>query len=311
MGKSNGEMRIAKSAIPHSAIRISSYSLYLQFNRSVQMPVPPANQDSWEILPLPTNRISLGFAATYDDSEAERMRQGFIPRQMEDKWFIYFKEGWLYFYRSWTGACIFGVQLDSRGGRVIDSWITADQQQTAGKDLEYYRKLVGFLIDTLLLGKKSEFPAPSDLPEELASIYQHHIVGVPPNVPAPRVEREKTALTINGYTVSLANKFLAFGYFIYAAAIILFIILWLASVTIRLSQTDAALTFNSLAPIVGLLVAGILFTALNIAVGRRLLADDRSRLTWILVIVSLLEIPIGTGLAFLTLLWLFARRNRT
>ena len=84
-----------------------------------ELPTPPANQDSWNILPLPTSRISLGFAATYDDSEAERMRQGFIPRQMEDKWFIYFADGWLYFYRSWTGACIFGVRFDSRGVHVL------------------------------------------------------------------------------------------------------------------------------------------------------------------------------------------------
>jgi hypothetical protein len=271
--------------------------------------MPPANQDSWEILPLPANRISLGFTAAYDDSEAERMRQGFIPRQMEDKWFIYFKEGWLYFYRSWTGVCIFGVQLDSRGVRVIDSWITADRQQTAGMDLEYDRKLVGFLIDTLLLGKKPEFPAPSDLPEELASIYQHHVVGVPADMPAPKVERQKIAPTINDYTVSLANKFLAFGYFIYAAVIIFFIILWLASIAIRLYQTHGPPALGSLVPMVALLFAGILFATLNVAVGKRLLANNRTRFTWILVMLSLLEIPIGTGLALLTLLWLFVRQN--
>jgi hypothetical protein len=52
-----------------------------------------------------------------------------------------------------------------------------------------------------------------------------------------------------------------------------------------------------------------LFAALNIAVGNRLLTNNRTRFTWILVIVSLLEIPIGTGLAFLTLLWLFSLRE--
>jgi hypothetical protein len=275
-----------------------------------ELPTPPANQDSWNILPLPTNRISLGFAAAYDDSEAERMRQGFIPRQMEDKWFIYFKDDWLYFYRSWTGACIFGVGLDSRGVRVIDSWITADPQPPVSKDLEYDRKLVGFLIDTLLLGKSSEFPAPSDLPNELVRIYQHHVVGVPPaNVAAPKIEPEKTAPAINDYGVSLAHKFLAFGYFVYAAAIILFIIAWLTSIAIRLSQVHAPLRSTSLWPMVTLAVVGILFATLNIAVGRRLLTNNRTRFTWILVTVSLLEIPIGTGLAFLTLLWLFARRN--
>src|ERR1700730_10301024 len=230
------------------------------------MPIPAANQDSWEILPLPANRISLGFVATYDDSEAERIRQGFVPQQMEDKWFVYSKEDWLYFHRSWTGACIFGVPLDSQGVRVIDSWITADPQQPVSKDLDYNRKLLGCLIDTLLLGKTCKFPAPSDLPDELAGIYQHHIIGVmPANSPRPNVDSEKTAPTIDSYKFSLANKFLGFGYFTYAAAIILFIIAWLASIATRLSQMHAGLPSASLIPMEALLVTAILFTALNIA----------------------------------------------
>jgi hypothetical protein len=274
------------------------------------MPIPAANQDSWEILPLPANRISLGFVGTYDDAEAERIRQGFIPQQMEDKWFVYFKEGWLYFHRSWTGACIFGVQFDSQGIRAIDSWITADPQQPANKDLDYDRKLLGCLIDALLLGKTCKFPAPSDLPDELAGIYQHHIIGVmPANVPPPNVDSKKTAPPMDGYKFNLANKFLAFGYFIYAAALILFLIGWLATIATRLSQVDVRLPSASLVPIVALLVTAILFTTLNIAIGRRLLANDRTRSTWILVLVSLLEIPIGTGLAFLTLLWLWSLRE--
>jgi hypothetical protein len=118
-----------------------------------------------------------------------------------------------------------------------------------------------------------------------------------------------TAPPINDSRLNLANKFLAFGYFIYAAAIALFIFGWLASITIRLSPPHASLPSSSLVPIVALSVSGILFTALNVIIGRRLLANNRTRTTWILVIVSLLEIPIGTGLAFLTLLWLWALRN--
>lgn len=274
------------------------------------MPIPAANQDSWEILPLPADRISLGFVATYDDSEAERIRQGFIPQQAEDKWFVYCKEDWLYFHRSWTGACIFGVQLNSQGVRVIDSWITADPQQPVGKDLDYNRKLLGCLIDTLLLGKTCEFPAPSDLPDELAGIYQHHIIGVKPtNVPPPNIDSEKQETSMDGYKFNVASKFLAFGYFTYAAAIVLFIIVWLASIATRLSQMQAGLPSASLVPLEALLVTAILFTTLNIAIGRRLLANNRTRFTWILVLLSLLEIPIGTGLAFLTLLWLWSLRE--
>jgi hypothetical protein len=229
---------------------------------------------------------------------------------MEDKWFVYCKDDWLYFHRSWTGAGIFGVQFDSQGVRVIDSWMTADPQQPVGNDLDYDRKLLGCLIETLLLGKTCKFPTPSDLPDELAGIYQHQIIGVAPaNIPPPNIGSEKTAQSMDGNKFGLANKFLAFGYFTYAAAIILFIIAWLASITTHLSQMRAGLPSASLVPIVALLVTAILFTTLNIAIGRRLLANDRTRFTWILVLASLLEIPIGTGLAFLTLLWLWSLRD--
>src|SRR5260370_4457054 len=120
-----------------------------------------------------------------------------------------------------------------------------------------------------------------------------------------------TEATNNDYRLKLANKFLAFGYFIYAAAIILFIIAWLASIATRLSQIYAQSSSISLVPLISLLITAILFTTLNIAIGRRLLANNRTRFTWILVLVSLLEIPIGTGLAFLTLLWLFSLRLTT
>ncbi len=116
-----------------------------------------------------------------------------------------------------------------------------------------------------------------------------------------------TEVTSDNDRLRIANKFLALGYFIYAAAIILFIIAWLASIATRLPQMHAGLP--SLVPMVALLLTGILFATLNIVVGRRLLMNNRTRFTWILVTVSLLEIPIGTGLAFLALLWLFARRS--
>ena len=118
-----------------------------------------------------------------------------------------------------------------------------------------------------------------------------------------------TEVTSADDRLRIANKFLALGYFIYAAALILFLIGWLATIATQLSQVHARLPAASLVPMVALLVTAILFTTLNIAIGRRLLANDRTRSTWILVFVSFLEIPIGTGLAFLTLLWLWSLRE--
>jgi hypothetical protein len=108
----------------------------------------------------------------------------------------------------------------------------------------------------------------------------------------------------------LANKFLGSAYVVYAATILIFVIGWFASVVIRASRMHTSIDPSSLVPIVGFLIVCILLITLNVAIGVRLLTNDRTRFTWVLVIVSLLEIPIGTGLGFLTLLWLFSLRDR-
>ena len=61
---------------------------------------------------MPEQRERLSFEALYTDLDAEKMMNGFIPKEMEDKWFIYFENGWLYFHRSWTGHCIYMVKID-------------------------------------------------------------------------------------------------------------------------------------------------------------------------------------------------------
>src|SRR4051812_1265160 len=138
-----------------------------------------ATRDSWKTLPPPAKKKTLGFSALYTDADAEKMMRGLVPEAMEDKWFVYFFEDWLYFHRSWTGACIYAVRLESSSAsvRVVDSWVSGDPQQYRADDLAYDRKLVAFLIDALLLGKPAEFPRAADTPQETSAIYQYHIVG--------------------------------------------------------------------------------------------------------------------------------------
>jgi hypothetical protein len=121
----------------------------------------------------------LGFAAGFNEAEAELLVLGLKPATMEDKWFICFHEGWLLFHRSWTGVCIYGLELEraARGVQVRDSWVNRDPTQYKGADLEYDRKLTRFLIDALLLKRPAVFPLPSGLEQMPAGAYQHSVVG--------------------------------------------------------------------------------------------------------------------------------------
>ena len=138
-------------------------------------------KDSWKskIKPYPLKRMPLDFDALYDAPEADKIRLGLIPQAMEDKWFIYFEESWLYFHRSWSGHCIYALRFveSASGLRVVDSWVNREPEQYKETDVSYDRKLVGFLIDAFLLHKPSQFPKPADQPEPLPGVFQHGVVG--------------------------------------------------------------------------------------------------------------------------------------
>jgi hypothetical protein len=105
--------------------------------------------------------------------------QGLIPQQMEDKWFVYFADGWLNFHRSWTGAHIYALRLDSAaaGVRIAESWVNREPEQYKANDTAYDRKLLTFIIDALLLNKNAVFPVRSEDESLPAGIAQHSAVG--------------------------------------------------------------------------------------------------------------------------------------
>lgn len=69
----------------------------------------PATFKRW---PPPKAREQLDISAVFSDAEADRIKQGFAPRDMDDRWFVYYEDGWLNFHRSWTGAHIYALKLD-------------------------------------------------------------------------------------------------------------------------------------------------------------------------------------------------------
>jgi hypothetical protein len=134
---------------------------------------------AWKTLPPPQQREPLSLAAVFDSAETELLVLGLRPAGMDDKWFICFHQGWLLFHRSWTGVCIYGLQLErlADGVQVSDSWVSRDPAQYKGADLEYDRKLVRFLIEALLLKRAATFPMPPGVEHMPPGAYQHSIVG--------------------------------------------------------------------------------------------------------------------------------------
>jgi hypothetical protein len=143
-------------------------------------PKRAATRDSWKTLPLPSQREDLRFAESYSATEFEAIKQGLVPVEMEDKWFIFSEDGWLYFHRSWTGAAIYGIRFESTedGASPVESWTNRDSSQYQESRTAYDRAIAKFLIDAFLLRKPASFPIPPDVPSNLPDgAFQHHMVG--------------------------------------------------------------------------------------------------------------------------------------
>jgi len=145
-------------------------------------PAGPATRSSWKTEPLPESRERLPYDRRFDAARHERLLRGLVPEQMEDKWFIFHEEGWLYFHRSWTGRCMYAVRLraESDGGSAVDeAWVNRAPEQYANTDADYDTRLLAFLVDRLLLGgHEAQFPMPRTIAGTgRESAYVHHVVG--------------------------------------------------------------------------------------------------------------------------------------
>lgn len=89
-----------------------------------------------------------------------RIHKGLVPQQMEDKWFIYWKNDNLYFHRSWTGFCIYVVHFtaDTAGSKMNRAEVSRDPEQYAGTSEELDARMISYLVDVLLLHRDVEFP---------------------------------------------------------------------------------------------------------------------------------------------------------
>ena len=75
----------------------------------------PARRIHRPTLPMPRTRTTLTLNLHLTRTEAERLRLGFIPSAMEEKWFAYMDGDTLFEHRSWTGYCISQVHFVPEG----------------------------------------------------------------------------------------------------------------------------------------------------------------------------------------------------
>ena len=137
-----------------------------------------ATPDAWKTEDLPARRTSVPLDRAFSREEMERIRHGVVPEEMEDKWFIYWRDDALFFHRSWTGYCIYVVRFvpDGEIWRMTRADVNRDRRQYSEKDDEKDARLISYLIDVLLLHRQAEWP-PTGLPAEESALANWSSVG--------------------------------------------------------------------------------------------------------------------------------------
>lgn len=107
----------------------------------------------------------------YDPEDVIRMKRGFIPKEMEQKWFIYCTDEFINFHRSWTGNLIYKVYIyeGPDGEWVLTSAeINRDPDQYGGTDNAEDERIIFELIDEYLLQDHGDYQSSFELGVEAA-----------------------------------------------------------------------------------------------------------------------------------------------
>lgn len=138
-----------------------------------------ATADDWRHFPISPDRRAIPYRDEFTDTEMDLIRQGYIPEEMEEKWFIYVEGNWLYLHRSWTGFCIYMVRFEEQDGRfvVAEAWASQDDTIRNIVSPEHDALQLRSIIRLLLLDECVDFPGSPGDSDGDAAIRMWSLVG--------------------------------------------------------------------------------------------------------------------------------------
>ena len=111
-----------------------------------------ATRATWKNEPIDLpKRISISLKV--NDQHFLILKKGLIPHEMEDKWFIFYENDWLYFHLSWTGQGIFKAQIikEQHGYSIEEFWAERNNEKYGNTDDNHDRETICLLIANGLL----------------------------------------------------------------------------------------------------------------------------------------------------------------
>lgn len=105
-----------------------------------------AKKSDWKTLEMPKAHEHFKLERNISGEELNNLRYGHIPHGMEDKWFSYMDGNTLYAHRSWTGYCIYIIEINEETG-VHDVTVNRDTNQYRCDSINEHIKDVNNLLD--------------------------------------------------------------------------------------------------------------------------------------------------------------------
>lgn len=116
---------------------------------------PNVQPEDWqELKAMPERQTVLYPKLWFNPDEMVKIRRGFFPTVMEEKWFLYFTGDRMRMHRSWTGILIFdvGFAFDPKGGAyVTDVIVNRENREYSNTDDDEDLKLLEEIIRYHLL----------------------------------------------------------------------------------------------------------------------------------------------------------------
>jgi hypothetical protein len=120
-----------------------------------------ATPQDFKIESLPHRHVTINVNLSYSNIQKKKIIKGFIPKAMEDKWFIFFDRGILNFHRSWTGFCVYRVYCREEDNKffLTHADVNRDPEQYKETNDDFDQQMISFLVNVLLLKNQDRFPS--------------------------------------------------------------------------------------------------------------------------------------------------------
>ena len=109
-------------------------------------------KNDWKIVDMPETYEAAKIDRSLSGQEYQALICGFIPRDMDDRWFLYVQDNWVYLHRSWTGHCIFKLKLEVSPSNVMltDIHINRDPDQYRSVNTEADKNEANSVLTSLI-----------------------------------------------------------------------------------------------------------------------------------------------------------------